>query len=120
MKAVAGAVSVIAVMFATLLAQEVAPEGKGVVLPTVVRQVQPQYTPSARSARSEGTVVLDVVVQKDGTVGAVKVKRSLDSKHGLDQQAVKAAKQWLFTPGTKAGRPVPVTVTIEMKFTMHS
>ena len=118
-KTVAIAIYIVAVAFTAVLAQKPSPERNGIVLPTVVRQVQPQYTPSAKSARSEGIVVLDVVVQKDGTVGAVRVKRSLDARHGLDQQAVNAAKQWLFTPGTKAGTPVPVTVTIEMKFTLH-
>ena len=48
----------------------------------------------------------------------VSVKRSLDPTYGLDQQAVKAARQWKFKPGTKDGKAVPVRVSLEMTFTL--
>jgi len=51
-----------------------------------------------------------------GTVGDVKVVRSLDANYGLDQEAIKAAKQWVFAPGTRSGEPVPVMVSIELTF----
>ncbi len=54
----------------------------------------------------------------DGNVGDVKVVRSLDTTYGLDQQAVNAAKQWTFKPGTKDGKAVSVLVTIELRFTL--
>jgi protein TonB len=57
-------------------------------------------------------------VLDDGTVGDVTVSRSLDSVHGLDEQAVKAMKQWLFDPGKKDGKAVRVRVTVEMTFTL--
>ena len=64
---------------------------------------------------------MDCVVQAEGTVGPdVKVVRSLDPKLGLDQEAVKAARQWLFKPGMKDKRPVPVLVTIEISFTLQN
>jgi TonB family protein len=58
------------------------------------------------------------VVLADGNVGDVTVARSLDTTYGLDQQAVNAAKQWTFKPGTKDGKPVAVRVNIELKFTL--
>ena len=94
------------------------PPGDGVTAPTIVREVKPQYTTEARKAGIQGTVTLDVVVVQDGTVGEVKVTRSLDEKYGLDEQAVKAVKQWTFNPGTKDGKPVPVRVSIEMTFSL--
>ena len=39
--------------------------------------------------------------------------RSLDTVHGLDNEAVKTVKLWRFQPGTKDGKPVPVRVAIE-------
>jgi len=45
------------------------------------------------------------------------VTTSLDA--GLDQEAIKAVKQWRFEPGTKDGKPVPVLMTIEMTFTLR-
>src|SRR5215210_7674185 len=73
--------------------------GDGVSLPKVVTSVQPAYTNEAMQQRIEGKVLLELVVAKDGSVGGVKVSRSLDSVYGLDDNAVKAAKQWTFKPG---------------------
>ena len=92
--------------------------GDGVSLPTVTRQVQPQYTSEAMANRIEGKVGLSTVVLPDGKVGEVKVIRSLDSVYGLDEAAVKAMKQWEFKPGTKDGKPVAVRVSIDMAFTL--
>ena len=66
----------------------------------------------------EGKVLLGVVVRADGTVGDVTVDESLDKVYGLDDQAVKAATQWTFKPGTKDGMAVAVRVHIEMRFTL--
>ena len=92
--------------------------GNGVSLPTVTKEIKPQYTPEAMANRIEGTVGLSAVVLADGKVGEVKVIRSLDSVHGLDESAVKAMKQWEFKPGTKDGKPVAVRLSIDMAFTL--
>lgn len=92
--------------------------GEGVSSPTVVREVKPLYTDAAKKQGIQGTVVMDVVVQSDGSVGDVTVTRSLDKTYGLDDEAVKAMKQWSFNPGTKDGKAVPVLVQVEMSFTL--
>jgi periplasmic protein TonB len=102
----------------SLTAQEIFTPKDGVTLPTPVRSVKPGYTSAAMDARIEGTVLLDVVVLADGKVGEVTVTRSLDKEYGLDTQAVEATKQWLFTPGSKDGKPVAVRVAMEMTFTL--
>jgi len=94
--------------------QEVTPRAQ--TMPTVVREVKPDYTAEAKQHGIQGTVELSVVVNDDGTVGEVKVTRSLDDKYGLDEQAVSAMKKWQFKPGTKDGKPVAVQVTVEMSF----
>ena len=94
--------------------------GNGVSTPKLIKEVKPEYTPEARAAKIQGTVLLSAVVLEDGTVDDVAVIRSLDTKYGLDAQAVKAAKQWIFSPGMKDGKPVPVKVTIELAFTLRS
>jgi TonB family protein len=99
-------------------AQEVFNPGNGVTLPTVVREVRPDYTEAAKAEHLEGRVVLGVVVRADGTVGDVTVDESLDKVYGLDDQAVKAATQWTFKPGTKDGKAVAVRVHIELRFTL--
>lgn len=103
---------------APLPAQEIPGPGKNVTLPSVVREVKPDYTENAKAARIQGTVRLKVVVTDDGTVGDVQVTQSLDTKYGLDDQAIKAAKQWVFKPGMKDGKRVAVQIQIELTFTL--
>jgi TonB family protein len=100
-------------------AQDIYKPGNGVSLPAVVREVHPDYTQEAKAARIEGVVVLDTVVLADGAIGDVAVTRSLDNVLGLDPQAVKAMKQWVFKPGTKDGKAVAVRIAIQMKFALQ-
>ena len=107
---------VLSAAVASLAGQEI--QKDGITLPVPVRSVKPGYTAAAMDARIEGKVVLSVVVLDDGKVGEVSVTESLDKEYGLDTQAVEAAKEWLFKPGTKDGKPVPVRVSVEMTFTL--
>lgn len=90
--------------------------GAGIELPRLLNEVKPAYTPDAMRAKIQGKAVLDCVVGVDGMVGECNVVRSLDANYGLDQEAVKAARQWKFVPGRRLGKPVAVLVTIEMEF----
>jgi len=105
---------------AGLVAQDVQvyEPGAGVSLPKVKTQVKAEYTDEAKAAGVAGTVLLRTVVLADGGVGDVQVARSLDARFGLDQQAVKAMKQWTFAPGMKDGKPVAVRVDVEMTFAL--
>jgi TonB family protein len=70
-------------------------------------------------AKVQGSVWVQCIVQPDGTVTNATVVRSLDSRFGLDEEAVKAARQWRFRPGTRMGQPVPVQIVIELTFTLR-
>jgi TonB family protein len=93
--------------------------GSGVTDPVDLVRVDPVYTPDAAERRIEGEVWVELVVQPDGRPANVRVIKSLDSKFGLDQQAVKAAERWRFRPGTKDGKPVAVLVTIAIEFSIR-
>ncbi|MEQ1728952.1 MAG: TonB family protein [Vicinamibacterales bacterium] len=93
--------------------------GNGVTLPRILREVKPAYTSDAMRAKVQGTVLLQCVVRPDGSVSDIQVLRSLDSVFGLDQEAMKAARQWRFAPGTRMGQAVPVQITIELTFTLR-
>jgi TonB family protein len=93
--------------------------GNGVETPRLLREVKPQYTAQAMRAKIQGEVLLECIVQPDGSVGNIRVVRSLDGSFGLDQEAIKAARQWRFAPGTRQGQPVPVLVTIAIAFTLR-
>ena len=87
--------------------------------PTLVHQVRPGYTTAAMQARVRGIVVMEAVVERDGSVGAVKIVRSLDPTFGLDQEAVRTIRQWRFRPGRRGGTPVAMVVTIELAFELR-
>ena len=91
----------------------------GVTAPRLVHRAGPRYTEAARQAKIEGRVDVDCVVQPDGTVGQVHVVRSLDKVHGLDAEAVIAAKLHVFEPGTKDGKPTPVVARLTFTFTIR-
>ena len=93
--------------------------GNGVDSPRLLRSVRPNYTAEAMRAKVQGVVRLEGVVLPDGSVGDVKVIRSLDQVFGLDQEAIKAAKQFRFVPGTRFGEPVAVLVSFEIEFTLR-
>ena len=115
------AIVLTALMAASAAAQDSAvydSKDAGVTLPQPTRQVKAQYTAEAMRQMIEGDVLLRVVVKADGSVGAVDVKESLDAVYGLDENAVKAMKEWTFKPGTKDGKPVGVRVDVKMKFTL--
>ena len=93
--------------------------GPGVSTPIPIHQVKPQYTANAMRAKVQGLVTVECVVLPDGTVGNVRVIRSLDRQFGLDEEAIAAAKRWRFKPGLMNGKPVPVAISIELTFTLR-
>jgi len=90
--------------------------GSGVVNPTILRQLDPKYTPDAMRAKIQGVVELEAVVGVNGLITEIRVTKSLDRAFGLDDEAIRTARQWLFRPGTFQGKPVPVLVIIQMEF----
>ena len=70
-------------------------------------------------AKVQGVVRLECVVLPDGTIGDVRILRSLDATFGLDQEAVRAARQWRFVPAKRFGQPVPVLITVELAFALR-
>jgi TonB family protein len=91
--------------------------GAGIDPPTLVREVRPVYTDDARRQRIEGDVILEIVVRSDGSVGSIRVKRSLGG--GLDQRAIDAVRQWRFNPARRHGTPVDVAVEVAVEFKLR-
>ena len=89
-----------------------------VIFPRALAMPKPRYTREALAAKIQGAVLLTGVVETDGTIDHIVVRRSLDPRFGLDSEAIAAAKDWRFAPGTLNGQPVPVLVSLELTFTM--
>lgn len=82
--------------------------------PSATRKVDPAYPLELMRQRLEGTVILFGVIHADGTVGNVRVLRSVDDR--LDQYASDALTRWKFQPATKNGMPVEVEATFQIPF----
>jgi protein TonB len=89
--------------------------GGNIKEPTKIKNVNPAYPDIARQARVQGIVILECTISPQGRVTDVKVLRGIPL---LDQAAVDAVKQWVYTPTLLNGVPVPVimTVTVNFKF----
>lgn len=78
--------------------------------PGIIKKVEPIYPPMARTARMQGTVVLDAVILKDGTVSNVNVVKSANPM--FDKAAMNALRQWRFSPGEQ---DVIMSLTVHFK-----
>jgi periplasmic protein TonB len=74
------------------------------------------YPSIAQSARVQGVVIVEATIGPDGKVSDARVLRSIPL---LDQAALDAVRQWVFTPTLLNGVPVPVIMTVTVNFTLQ-
>jgi len=78
---------------------------------TLIKRVQPIYPTLMQSARVSGQVVLDAIINPDGTIGDVTVLQATNA--AFTQSAVAAVKQWRYTaPGFQGILTVTVNFTL--------
>lgn len=85
------------------------------IYPEMIYEEKPEYPRLARGAGLEGTVWVQALVDKEGTVRKAQVARSSGTA-ALDEAAVQAAYKNRFKPGIQNGRPVAVWVTYKVDF----
>ena len=78
--------------------------------------MNPVYPSIAQSARVQGVVIVEATIGPDGRVSDARVLRSIPL---LDQAALDAVRQWVFTPTLLNGVPVPVIMTVTVNFTLQ-
>jgi protein TonB len=82
--------------------------------PQLTQRIDPDYPQMARQLGIEGTVFLEIIVEKDGTVSSVKVLKSVHPL--LDESAVAAAYKLKFTPAMTRDMPIRCYVTYPITF----
>lgn len=83
--------------------------------PRAVHKVAPSYTEEALKKRTQGVVILQTVIDREGRVEDVKVLKG--QPHGLSEAAVGAVRQWTFEPARdKDGNPVSVYYNLTINF----
>lgn len=83
--------------------------------PQVVSQVDPVYPDFARRSETEGAVLVEVIIDVDGTIETAKVLQARPEGF-FEKEAIAAAKQWKFTPAEQRGKPVKVRYQIPIEF----
>jgi TonB family protein len=93
--------------------------GDGVSPPRAIFQPEAEFSDEARRAKYEGTVVVTLIVDANGNPQNVHVTRTLGM--GLDEKAVEAVQKYKFKPAVeqKTGKPVPVMVSVEVRFRLY-
>ena len=92
------------------------PVGGMIEPPRKVKDVAPVYPAIAQSARVQGRVLLEALIGLDGRIDHLKVLRSVPL---LDQAALDAVGQWVFTPTKLNGEPVQVVMTVTVEFRLN-
>jgi protein TonB len=99
------------------LAQEDRPIriGGNVASANRISWVTPAYPPEAKQNRIQGTVSLDITIDKEGHVAQVTVTGGPPE---LTQAASDAVAQWVYRPTLLNGQPVTVLTTVNVNFTL--
>lgn len=80
---------------------------------SLIRRVQPEYPPLARSARIQGTVVLFAEISKAGTIDNLRV---ISGHPLLVPSTIDAVRQWRYRPYLLNGEPIEVETQITVNF----
>ncbi|HEX5041969.1 MAG TPA: energy transducer TonB [Candidatus Polarisedimenticolaceae bacterium] len=91
--------------------------GGGIERPTLLEKVEPEYPEAARRARIHGTVTVQAVIGRDGTVEDAQIVHS--SHRLLEEASLEAVRQWRYAPVLLHGRPVRVTFVVRVEFILN-
>jgi protein TonB len=88
--------------------------------PVKVVDVAPQYPPLAQRAGIEGSVWINVLVDKEGKVRDVLVVKDSGANAGFEEAAVEAAYQCVWKPAIANGQPIALWITYKVDFKLKN
>jgi protein TonB len=91
------------------------PVSSGVVAGNLIAPIHPDYPSIAKAAHVEGTVVIDAIISRTGSIESAHV---LSGPPMLQQAALAAVRQARYRPFLLNGRPTEVQTTITINFRM--
>ena len=86
-------------------------------MPEVIYNPEPTFSEEARKSKTQGIVLLAIVVGKDGKPYDIRVRQSLGM--GLDEKAIEAVNRWRFRPAMLNGQPVATQIAVEVNFRLY-
>ena len=90
--------------------------GGNIQPPRRIVNVAPVYPQHAQAARVQGEVVIEALIGEDGKVTHAKVMKGVLL---LNDAALTAVRQWVFTPTRLNGEPVAVIMTVTVVFSLN-
>jgi TonB family protein len=91
--------------------------GGSVLPPTMATNKEPDFNLYAKLMQYQGTVLIRLVVDKDGNPSRLVIERGLGL--GLDERAIAAVRDYRFNPATQNGKPVVVEIGMEVSFQIY-
>ena len=83
--------------------------------PRKIVDVPPIYPRDARAAGIQGTVTIEATIDRDGSVQDALVLQGVPE---LNDAALQAVRQWVYTPTLLSGSPVAIVMTVTVTFSL--
>jgi TonB family protein len=99
--------------------------GDGVTAPKLISSVQPEYSKKMRKKKITGDCLVSLTADIDGNVSDAHLltstpdlsdKKLHDAAMEMQNNCMKAVKQYRFEPATYQGKPVPVNLNVDIHF----
>jgi protein TonB len=84
--------------------------------PALLKRVEPEYPRLAVAANITGVVILEATVTETGEVADVRLLRSVHPL--IDVEAIRAVRQWRYSPLTLNGHLSPFVLTVTLSFSL--
>lgn len=91
--------------------------GGAIPEPRKLKHVDPVYPALLKKSRVGGIVILECTISPAGKVADVRVLRGIPM---LNDAAVAAVRQWVYTPTLLDGVPIPVIMTVTLSFSVKT
>lgn len=89
--------------------------GGNVAQANLLSRVTPVYPAEAKANRIQGTVKLEITIDKEGHVANLSI---IGGPTELITSATEAVQQWVYRPTLLNGEPVSVLTTVDVNYTL--
>jgi TonB family protein len=113
-RAIVAACLAVAIAPSLARGQAAAPGPPGFSPPRLIERAEPRYPEEARRQGAAGTVLVQIVVDRVGTVTEAKIAKG--AGYGFDEAALEAARKLRFEPATQDGLAISVQLNYEIHF----
>lgn len=93
-----------------------APLAPGEQPPKPIHFAKPEYPRAAFDAKTQGTVIVEILVGEQGEVAHLEIRESIPE---LDDAALASVRQWRFQPARRNGAPHATVALVPIRFRFY-